>query len=79
MDKQKQYLVTLSLMLVSVSVGLGSLGEARLEVYYSLMTVCYFAASALFRPRRRWFDVVGGSLFLGFCYIVLVKVLEIIG
>ena len=58
---------------------LSALGEARLEVNYSLFTVVYFACSALFRPRRRWLDVPGGVLFLGFCYIVAVKVIEIIG
>ena len=59
-------------------VSLSALGEARLEVFYSLFTVVYFASSALFRPRRRWFDVPGVVLFLGFCYIVAVKVIEII-
>ncbi len=59
-------------------VSLSALGEARLEVFYSLFTVVYFASSALFRPRRRWFDVPGVVLFLGFCYIVAMKVMEII-
>ena len=59
-------------------VSLSALGEARLEVYYSLFTGVYFASSALFRPRRRWFDVPGAVLFMGFCYIVAVKVIEII-
>ncbi len=63
---------------MAVAVALGLLGEARLEVYFSLFTVCYFAASALFRPRRRWYDAVGGLLFLGFCLIVVQKVVEII-
>jgi hypothetical protein len=44
----------------------------------SLFTVCYFAASALYQPRRRFFDLVGGALFLVFCVIVLQKVLEIL-
>lgn len=57
---------------------LSALGEARLEVYYSLFTVVYFASSALFRPRRRWFDAPAVVLFLGFCYIVALKVIEII-
>ncbi len=58
---------------------LSALGEDRLEVYYSLFTVIHFAVSALYRPRRRWVDVTGGVLFLGFCYIVLMKIIEIIG
>jgi len=59
-------------------VGLSALREVRLEVYVSLFAVCYFAASALFRPRRRWFDVVGGMLFASFCVIVALKVMEIL-
>jgi len=60
-------------------VGLSALGEARLDVYVSLFAVCYFAAAALFQPRRRTPDLVGGALFAVFCVIVLRKVLEIIG
>ena len=59
-------------------VGLSALREVRLEVYVSLFAVCYFAASALFRTRRRWFDVVGGMLFASFCVIVALKVMEIL-
>jgi hypothetical protein len=66
-----------AMMLTLVS--LSALGESRLEVFYSLFTVVYFASSALFRPRRRWFDVPGVVLFLGFCVIVALKVIEIIG
>ena len=58
---------------------LSALGEARLEVYLSLFAVCYFASSALYQPRRRGPDFVGGALFTVFCIIVLRKVLEIIG
>ena len=59
-------------------VSLSALHETQLEVYVSLFTVAYFVCSALFRPRRRWFDVVGMVLFSSFCYIVAVKVLEIL-
>ena len=59
-------------------VWLAALGEVRLEVFVSLFTVEYFACSALFRPRRRFFDVVGGALFLTFCVIVALKVWEIL-
>jgi hypothetical protein len=78
MDKQKQYIVTLSILLVLVVVSLSGLMETRLEVYFSLFTVCYFGSSALFGPRRKTFDLVGGTLFIVFCYIVLVKVIEIL-
>jgi hypothetical protein len=59
-------------------VSLAALGEAMLEVYLSLFAVEYFACSALFRPRRRTIDVVGTTLFLVFCYIVALKVWEIL-
>jgi len=58
---------------------LSALGETRLDVYFSLYTVIHFACSALYRPRRRWLDVVGVLLFAGFCVIVVQKILEIIG
>ena len=63
---------------MSTVVSLAALGEPRLDVYISLFTVCYFAATALFQPRKRYFDFVGGSLFVIFCFIVIQKVLEII-
>ena len=78
MDKQKQYLLILCILLMSTVVSLAALGEPRLDVYISLFTVCYFAATALFQPRKRFFDFVGGSLFVIFCFIVIQKVLEII-
>ena len=78
MDKQKQYLIILCILLMSTVVSLAALGEPRLDVYISLFTVCYFAATALFQPRKRFFDFVGGSLFVIFCFIVIQKVLEII-
>lgn len=78
MDKQKQYILALCGLLMASTVGLSALRETRLEVYVSIFTVCYFAASALYRPRRRWLDVVGGGLFLAFCVIVALKVAEIL-
>ena len=78
LDRHKLYVVVLCFLLMMTVVGLSVLGEQRLEVYISLFTVCYFASSALFRPRRRWFDLVGSALFLVFSYIVAVKVLEIL-
>jgi len=77
-DKQKRYVVTLGGLLMAAEVSLSALGEERLDVYVSLFAVCHFAAAALFQPRRRFFDVVGGALFIIFCIIVLRKVLEII-
>ena len=61
-----------------VVVVLAALGVVRFEVFFSMFAVVHFAVSALFRPRRRWFDVSGVALFLGFCYIVVVRILDII-
>jgi hypothetical protein len=57
---------------------LSALGEIRIDVYVSLFTVEYFAASALYQPRRRYVDFIGGLLFAVFCFIVGMKIWEII-
>lgn len=78
MDKNKKYIISLGILMFTTVVTLSALGEERMDVYVSLFTVEYFAASALFQPRRRFFDVLGGTLFLIFCIIVGVKIWEII-
>jgi hypothetical protein len=78
MDKQKEYISLLGGLLMLIVVSMTALGETRLEVYLSLFTVCYFAATALYRPRKRFYDIVGAALFLVFMIIVSIKVLEII-
>ena len=78
MDKSKRYLFFQAALSMLTVVALSALGEARVEVYFSLFTVIHFACSALFRPRRKWFDLPGAGMFLGFCYIVAMKVIEII-
>ena len=78
MDKQKKYITTLTMLLLGTVVSLSALTEQRLDVYVSLFTVCYFASTALFQPRKRGFDLVGSVLFLVFCAIVGIKILEII-
>ena len=78
MDKNKKYIISLGILMFITVVALSFLGEGHLDVYISLFTVEYFAASALFQPRRRFFDVLGGTLFLIFCFIVGIKIWEII-
>ena len=78
MDRQKLYLETLGVGLGATLLLLTVLLEQRLEVYVSLFAVGYFVVTSLFRPRRRWIDVVGIGLFLVFCYIVTLKVWEIL-
>jgi hypothetical protein len=78
MDKHMQYILSLGFLMMLTTVSLSALKEARLDVYISLYTVAYFASSALFTPRRKWYDVVGGALFMVFCYIVALKIMEIL-
>lgn len=77
-NKQKLYILILGALMLSTVVILSAIGESRLDVYVSLFTVEYFACTALFQPRRKYFDVVGGGLFIVFCYIVAAKIWEII-
>ena len=78
MDKNRGYLLFLGFALVATQLLLALLGENRLEVYVSLFTVDYFAASALYRPRLRRFDYLGAALFTVFCITVALKVWEIL-
>ena len=78
LDKHKQYLVSIGSLMSLTVASLSALNENRLDVYVSLFAVAYFSCSALFKPRRRWFDVVGASLFMVFCYVVAVRVMEIL-
>jgi len=77
-DKHKTYILTLTVSLLSTVSLLAALDEMRLDVYLSLFTVCYFISSAVFRPRRRFWDIVGGILFFVFCVIVGFRIVEIL-
>jgi len=79
MDRQKLYVETLGVVFSVMTIWLSAYNEQRLEVYVSLFAVGYFAITALFSLRKRLFDVVGAGLFLVFCYIVAMKVLDILG
>ena len=78
MDKQKKYVISVLILMMGTVVSLSALGESRLDVYVSLLTVCYFASTALYQPRKRTFDFVGAGLFTVFSIIVAQKIWEII-
>ncbi len=78
MDKNKQYIITLATIIMLTVIALSALHENRLEVYLSLFTAGYFGVTVLYRPRRRWVDFVGASLFTMFLFIVLGKIVEIL-
>ena len=44
----------------------------------SVFTIIYFAATTVFRPRRRTWDFLALALLAVFTYIVTVEVLEIL-
>lgn len=78
MDRQKLYLMTLALLNSIAVAALAALSEARLDVYVSIFTLIYFALTAIFRPRRRVWDLLGASLIIVFTYIVAIRVLEVL-
>jgi len=57
---------------------LAALNEARIDVYVSIITLTYFTATAIFRPRKRTWDFLALALLAAFAYIVTVRVLEIL-
>ncbi len=78
MNKQKKYVITLFILMGLTVISLSALSETRLEVFFSLFTVSYFASTALFQPRKKNIDFVGGGLFILFSYIVALKIWDII-
>jgi CHASE2 domain-containing sensor protein len=78
LDRHKQFVLALGVLEMATVVGLSAVHETRLEIYVIMFTICYFASSTLLRPRRRWFDVVGMALFLAFCYIGALNLLELL-
>jgi hypothetical protein len=71
-------LTTLALLITVAVSALAALNESRLDVYVSMFTLIYFAATAVFRPRRRTWDFLALALLAAFTYIVAVRVLEIL-
>lgn len=53
------------------------IGGYTLDVRVSMLTICYFVASAIFRPRRLAFDFVGVALFIVFAYVAALRTLAI--
>jgi len=78
MDKNILFNIVLGFMIVPTAVILSSLGETRLDVYVSMYTLEYFVAKAVLRPRRRFFDILGLTLFLIFSLIVCFRIWEIL-
>jgi hypothetical protein len=71
-------LTTLAVLITVAVSALAALNESRLDVYVSVFTLIYFAATAVFRPRRRTWDFLALALLAAFTCIVAVRVLEIL-
>jgi hypothetical protein len=76
MDKAKLYLETLSSTFIITILLLSLMANIKLEEYMSFIIVGYFAVTALFKPRLRTFNIVAGILFIVFCYIVIIKIIN---
>lgn len=78
MDNRSLLLWTLTVMMLGTVISLAWLKEARIDVYISLFTVEYYAASALIRVRRRTVDLVGLTLLAAFARIVALRIMELL-
>jgi hypothetical protein len=62
----------LAILLLTSVVLLSALGVQNLAAYLSLFTLCYFAVSFVFRPKRRTVDFVGiGLLYYSALFIAI--------
>lgn len=79
MDKHRKYAISLSVSSLLGMAALIAAGEERIGVYLSVFAICYFASAEIFRPRRRWIDLVGIFLFVAFIVLVIQKAAEVLG
>jgi len=75
--RENSFLISLAILLVTSVVLLSTLRVQNLATYLNLFTLCYFADSFVFRPKRRSIDFVGlgllyySALFLAIAFRVL--------
>lgn len=79
MDKHRKYVISLSVITLLGMTALLAAGETRIGVYLSVFAIAYFASAEIFRPRRKWIDVVGVLLFIAFMILVIHKAANILG
>jgi len=78
MDKSSLSNLTLASFVAVTVWALAALGESRIDVYVSMFTLEYFVCLAVFRPRRRAFDLPAAALFCAFAAIVSLRVIEVL-
>jgi predicted neutral ceramidase superfamily lipid hydrolase len=77
--KDRLFNVLLSLLYAVTVYSLASLGEQRLDAYFSMLVLEYFVLYALLRPKRRHRDYIALVLIALFSVVVAFRVLEVIG
>ncbi len=78
MDKNSLSNLALASLVAITVWALAALKEARIDVYISMFTLEYFVCLAVFRPRRRAFDLPAAALFGAFAVIVSLRVIEVL-
>ncbi len=78
MEKSSLSNLTLASFVATTVWALAALGESRIDVYVSMFTLEYFVCLAVFRPRRRFFDLPAAALFGAFVVIVSLRVIEVL-
>ncbi|TMI12710.1 hypothetical protein E6H33_10500 [Candidatus Bathyarchaeota archaeon] len=77
MRRESGFLMTLAVLFLVSVVSLSALDVQNLAAYLTLFTLCYFASSFVFRPKRRTIDFIGlgllyySALFLATFFLVL--------
>jgi len=77
--KDRLFNVLLSLLYAVTVYSLASLGEQRLDAYFSMLVLEYFVLYALLRPKRRHRDYIALVLIALFSVVIAFRVLEVIG
>lgn len=82
MRTYNRYILWLAALLMLTTVILSAYGQKRLDIYFSVYLVEYLVLTLLYvylnPTARRALSAVGYVLFLGFMFIVVTKVLEIL-
>ena len=78
MNKNQIFNIALAAMFTVTISAFSALNESRIDAYVSMFTLEYFVCLALFKPRRRWADVLAYGLFAVFSVIVAFRVLEVL-
>ncbi len=79
LEKDRLFNVLLSAFYSLTVASLAALGEQRLDLYISMLTLEYTVLYALLRPRRRWREVLLPFLLVVFSYFVVLRVIEVLG